>query len=277
MTPPAQLLNDGANQYVNGSCTDSAGNQAPVTAGHISVDRTPPTIALLNRPPANAAGWYNADVTITWQCNDNIAGLSTVTRTVSAEGANQAVMAARLGASVTVVTAVGRDPFGEQTIANYRREGVNVQANVYPYTRGNNDLVSIIPPWAHEGGKAELIARLEEPALRDRLKREIRTGLPGWYNHYTAVGGDWGRMLISARLSAPNRAFEGQTMDRILAARSAGGVADQDSNAWRAARTARSTSAGLPAGTRVTTAPSAAPSTSVSGPGTLGACQAPSM
>ena len=25
--------------------------------------------------------------------------------------------------------------------------------------------------------------------------------MPGWYNHYTAVGGDWGRMLISARLS----------------------------------------------------------------------------
>ena len=39
-------------------------------------------------------------------------------------------------------------------IDDARREGVNVQANVYPYTRGNNDLVSIIPPWAHEGGKS---------------------------------------------------------------------------------------------------------------------------
>ena len=55
-----------------------------------------------------------------------------------------------------------------------------------------------------------------------RLKREIRTGLPGWYNHYTAVGGDWGRMLISARLSTANRAFQGQTMDRIIAAKTAG-------------------------------------------------------
>ena len=94
-------------------------------------------------------------------------------------------------------------------IEQARREGVNVQANVYPYTRGNNDLVSIIPPWAHEGGKAALIARLKDPALRDRLKREIRSGLPGWYNHYTAVGGDWGRMLISARLSAANRRLRG--------------------------------------------------------------------
>ena len=66
-----------------------------------------------------------------------------------------------------------------------------------------------------------MIARLKDPTQRDRLKREIRSGLPGWYDHYTAVGGDWGRMLISARLSAANRPFEGQTMDRVIAARSA--------------------------------------------------------
>jgi N-acyl-D-amino-acid deacylase len=102
-----------------------------------------------------------------------------------------------------------------------RRESVDVQTNVYPYTRGNNDLVSIIPPWAHEGGKAALIARLRDPEARARISREIRTGLPGWYNHYTAVGGDWGRMLISARLSPANRRFEGQTMDRVIAVLSA--------------------------------------------------------
>ncbi len=107
-------------------------------------------------------------------------------------------------------------------IEQARREGVNVQSNVYPYTRGNNDLVSIIPPWAHEGGKSALIARLKDPTQRERLKREIRTGLPGWYDHYTAVGGDWGRMLISARLTPEDRLFEGQTMDRVIAARSAG-------------------------------------------------------
>jgi N-acyl-D-aspartate/D-glutamate deacylase len=103
-----------------------------------------------------------------------------------------------------------------------RREGVNVQANVYPYIRGNNDLVSIIPPWAHEGGVEQLIARLKDRSLRERLKNDIRRGLPHWYNHYTAVGGDWSRMLLSARLSPANRPFEGQTMDKFIAARSQG-------------------------------------------------------
>jgi N-acyl-D-aspartate/D-glutamate deacylase len=107
-------------------------------------------------------------------------------------------------------------------IEQARREGVNVQANVYPYTRGNNDLVSIIPPWAHEGGTSHLIARLTDRSLRDRLKHDIRTGLPGWYNHFTAVGGDWSRMLISAHLSPGNKRFEGQRMDQIIAAKSAG-------------------------------------------------------
>jgi len=103
-----------------------------------------------------------------------------------------------------------------------RRGGVNVQANVYPYDRGNNDLVTIIPPWAHQGGTAALVARLKDKSLRDRLKRDIRAGLPGWYDHYTAVGRDWSRMMISANLSPANRQFQGQTMDKIIAAKSAG-------------------------------------------------------
>ena len=102
-------------------------------------------------------------------------------------------------------------------IEDARRRGVNVQANVYPYTRGNNDLVSIIPPWAHEGGRSNLLARLGDPRQRERLKQDIRIGVPGWYNHYTAVGGDWRRMLISA-----DNPYQGLTMDRVIAMKSEG-------------------------------------------------------
>ncbi len=98
-----------------------------------------------------------------------------------------------------------------------RNRGVNVQANVYPYTRGNNDLVSIIPPWAHEGGKGKLLERIKDPKQRERIKKEIREGLPGWYNHYTAVGGDWGRMLVSG-----NNSLAGLTMDRVMNLRTQG-------------------------------------------------------
>ncbi len=98
-----------------------------------------------------------------------------------------------------------------------RREGVQVQANVYPYTRGNNNLSSIIPPWAHEGGNEKLLERLKDPATRERLRKDIEDGLPGWYNHYTAVGKDWSRMLVAA-----SNVYRGLTMDRVIAMKSEG-------------------------------------------------------
>ncbi len=41
------------------------------------------------------------------------------------KGANQAVMAARLGAQVTMVTKIGRDVFGDGTLKNYREQGID--------------------------------------------------------------------------------------------------------------------------------------------------------
>jgi ribokinase len=41
------------------------------------------------------------------------------------KGANQAVMAAKLGARVTMVTKLGRDVFGEDTLKNYRNQGID--------------------------------------------------------------------------------------------------------------------------------------------------------
>lgn len=105
-----------------------------------------------------------------------------------------------------------------------RNRGVNVQAHVYPYTRGNNDLASIVPPWAHEGGPTKLRERLKDSAARERIKRDIRQGLPGWYNHYTAVGGDWSRMLISKETT-----YKGLTVDRVLSERSKGKSPTPDS------------------------------------------------
>jgi N-acyl-D-amino-acid deacylase len=102
-------------------------------------------------------------------------------------------------------------------IEEARKRGVNVQANVYPYTRGHNDLASIIPPWGHDGGRAKMLERLKDAQQRERMKKDIREGIPGWYNHYTAVGGDWSRMLVSGK-----GRYEGLTMDRVLAIKSKG-------------------------------------------------------
>jgi N-acyl-D-aspartate/D-glutamate deacylase len=102
-------------------------------------------------------------------------------------------------------------------IANARAQGQEVEAHVYPYRAGQNNLASIIPPWAHEGGRDAMIARLKDASLRERLEREILNGIPGsnWYNHYTATG-SWEGMLL-VRLSNPQyRKYEGKRMDQVI-------------------------------------------------------------
>jgi N-acyl-D-amino-acid deacylase len=113
----------------------------------------------------------------------------------------------------------GQMPKLISVIARARSEGVQVQANVYPYRAGQNDLATIIPPWAHEGGADAMIARLKDPSLRPRIEREILHGIPGsgWYDHYTATGG-WDGMLLVSLSNPQYRKFEGMRMNQVIAA-----------------------------------------------------------
>ncbi len=86
------LTEDGANQSSTGTCEDKAGNEASDTQYGINIDTTVPVITFHDQSPeANGAGWNNSDVTVTWDCTDNVSDLlhNAVTQTVSDEGADQ--------------------------------------------------------------------------------------------------------------------------------------------------------------------------------------------
>ncbi|MGH7447921.1 MAG: N-acyl-D-amino-acid deacylase family protein, partial [Longimicrobiales bacterium] len=95
-----------------------------------------------------------------------------------------------------------------------RARGVEVAADLYPYTAGGTGLEATIPAWAHEGGRDSLRARLSRPETRARLKRELMTGSPGWWNIVEAAGGWDGVVLVNARSDA-NARFEGRTITAI--------------------------------------------------------------
>jgi N-acyl-D-aspartate/D-glutamate deacylase len=98
-----------------------------------------------------------------------------------------------------------------KTVEAARARGVDVAADLYPYTAGGTGLEATIASWAHEGGGDSLRARLARPELRQRLKNEIRTGSPGWWNIIEAAGGWQGVVLANARVPEMMR-FNGKNL-----------------------------------------------------------------
>lgn len=113
----------------------------------------------------------------------------------------------------------GKMPELIASITAARARGEDVEANVYPYRAGQNNLSTILPPWAHEGGPQALIARVKDASLRARLESEILNGIPGsnWYNHYTATGG-WEGMLLVSFTNPRYKRFEGKRMSEVIQA-----------------------------------------------------------
>ncbi|HEY0604981.1 MAG TPA: Ig-like domain repeat protein, partial [Herpetosiphonaceae bacterium] len=88
-TAPQTITTEGKHQPVVGTASDNAGNtaQAPTT---VNIDKTAPTISAAADRAANAGGWYNADVTVSFTCNDSLSGIESCSAPQQlAEGANQ--------------------------------------------------------------------------------------------------------------------------------------------------------------------------------------------
>ncbi|NOX90673.1 MAG: hypothetical protein GXO77_16860 [Calditrichaeota bacterium] len=69
-------------------------------------------------------------------------------------------------------------------IEKAKAEGLEIYADIYPYTAGATGLSAIIPPWAKEGGDSAMVERLKNPQLRKKIKTEILTVTKGWENFY---------------------------------------------------------------------------------------------
>ena len=56
-----------------------------------------------------------------------------------------------------------------------RASGVDISANTYAYTAWFNTFSAFVPPWAHDGGDEKLVARLKDPAMRARIRKDMTT------------------------------------------------------------------------------------------------------
>ncbi len=105
----------------------------------------------------------------------------------------------------------GRMPEVLKRIEAARARGLNISADVYPYTAASTALTACLPPWALEGGTERMLARLRDAPTRQRIKRDIMTDSNEWENIYLGSGGASG-VLIG---SVVNRELENLQGKRI--------------------------------------------------------------
>lgn len=103
------------------------------------------------------------------------------------------------------------------TIQTARDSGLDIAADMYPYPAGATALASALPPWVADGGPEKLLARLHDPAVRARIKKELVGDHPNWENLYYDCGGGSGVMLASVE-KPELKQFEGKTVADVAKA-----------------------------------------------------------
>jgi N-acyl-D-aspartate/D-glutamate deacylase len=95
-----------------------------------------------------------------------------------------------------------------------RLRGVEVTCDQYPYIAGSTSLITVLPPWAHEGGVGKLLTRLRNPETREKIRHDIEHGLPGWHNLILSYG--WDNIIVSSVKSEKNKIIEGKSLVEIM-------------------------------------------------------------
>ncbi|MED4582577.1 D-aminoacylase [Brevibacillus choshinensis] len=93
-----------------------------------------------------------------------------------------------------------------------RAEGIEITFDQYPYTAASTVFQAILPPWMHDGGTAEMLDRLADQAIRERVKHEMLTN--GEYDN-TVRNNGWGNIIIASVASEKNRELEGKSVKEI--------------------------------------------------------------
>jgi len=83
----------------------------------------------------------------------------------------------------------GRMPEVVAKINVARAAGSDVTADTYAYTAWYNDFSAFIPPWAHDGGTAKLVERLQDPTTREKIRKDMLTASRDWDNEWQEIPG----------------------------------------------------------------------------------------
>ena len=98
------------------------------------------------------------------------------------------------------IKAAGRENWGRmeralRLVDEARARGVEVTADVYPYTAGSTKMDNLMPSWMHDGGIPRLLGRLADSEARRRAMEECLVDGERWLTLSGATG--WDEIVIA--------------------------------------------------------------------------------
>jgi len=94
-------------------------------------------------------------------------------------------------------------------IEDARAQGLDISADVYPWTASSNSLHATLPFWARAGSSEEMVARLQDPANRQKVRVELEAEYPD------LVTGGAARILVADTLDPALARYEGKNLEEI--------------------------------------------------------------
>jgi len=115
--------------------------------------------------------------------------------------ASDVARGARIPAHIWHLKVAGKQNWGRMSevtrlISRFRSEGLDVTADVYPYTASGTSLSAAVPAWVHDGGTEKFLERIKDPSVRIRIKGELEGTTKGAVNFYRGTGPE-GIMIAS--------------------------------------------------------------------------------
>jgi N-acyl-D-amino-acid deacylase len=99
-----------------------------------------------------------------------------------------------------------------------RAAGHRITADMYTYPASSTGLDAAMPPWVQEGGHRAWIERLKDPAIRERVVREIAAPTGGWESTLQAAGSADNVLLVRFKSPALKQ-LTGKTLAQAAALR----------------------------------------------------------
>lgn len=130
---------------------------------------------------------------------------------------------ANIHAEIYHLKAAGKDNWWKmdsliKLINAAQKEGLNITADMYTYHASATGLTAAFPPSLQDGGFDSLWHRLQRPAIREQMKKEMNSNAIEWENTYYGAGGASGVLLLGFRRDSL-RKYVGKTLEQAAAMR----------------------------------------------------------